>query len=234
MIPLYDENPAIRPPIFTVAFMVVCVLVFFYQVGSSAQDAEAFILRFGLIPSVLLGDVRLPPELAGVPASFTVVSSMFLHGGWMHLIGNMLFLWIFGNNIEDVLGHGRFILFYLLSGFGAAALQVWADPASQAPMIGASGAISGVLGAYMILFPRARVLTLVFLGIFITTVRIRALWFLGGWFAMQWFNALASGAAEGGVAWWAHIGGFIAGALALLILKPHKYIFGGGRKGPWG
>lgn len=221
--PLKDENPTTRPPIVTIALMVICVLVFFLEVSSGQQGMQQIIYQFGLIPSVLLGLNELPPNLDVIPAGATLITSMFLHGGWMHLIGNMWFLWIFGDNIEDELGHGRFLLFYLLSGLGAAALQIIIGPNSDIPMVGASGAISGVLGAYMLLYPRAKILTLVFLGFFITMMRITAIWFLGIWFGMQLLFGLASaGGTGGGIAWWAHIGGFLAGVGLLYVLRQKR------------
>ena len=221
--PLKDENPTTRPPIVTIGLMVICLLVFLLEKASGQQGMQQIIYQFGLIPSVLLGLNELPPNLDVIPAGATLITSMFLHGGWMHLIGNMWFLWIFGNNIEDELGHGRFLLFYLLSGLGAAALQIIIGPNSDIPMVGASGAISGVLGAYMLLYPKARILTLVFLGFFITMMRITAIWFLGIWFGMQLLYGLASaGGTGGGIAWWAHIGGFLAGVGLLYIMRKKK------------
>ncbi len=221
--PLKDENPTTRPPIVTIGLMVICVLVFLLEIASGQQGMQQIIYQFGLIPSVLLGLNELPPNLDVIPAGATLITSMFLHGGWMHLIGNMWFLWIFGNNIEDELGHGRFLLFYLISGLGAAALQIIIGPNSDIPMVGASGAISGVLGAYMVLYPRAKILTLVFLGFFITMMRITAIWFLGIWFGMQLLYGLASaGGTGGGIAWWAHIGGFLAGVGLLYILRQKR------------
>jgi membrane associated rhomboid family serine protease len=152
----------------------------------------------------------------------------------MHLIGNMLYLWIFGNNIEDAMGHWRFLLFYLLCGAAAALAQVLQDPASEIPMIGASGAIAGVLGAYLLLYPRARVLVLVFLGFFVTTLRLPALLVLGLWFVLQFLNAAAAGETGGGVAWWAHIGGFVAGLGLILVFRDRRVALFGGRRGPWG
>ena len=223
----------IRPPLWTVSLIVLNVLIFLYQYFGTQQFGQV-IYEFGLIPGNLTGASDALAPRGGFPATLTIFTSMFLHGGWMHLGGNMLFLWIFGNNIEDVLGHGRFILFYLAAGVAAAFAQVFVDPASEIPMVGASGAISGILGAYIILFPRAKILTLIFLGFFITWLRIRAVWFLGIWFAIQSFNVLLPGSSEGGVAFRAHIGGFVAGAALLFVLKPKKYLFGNKKKGPWG
>ena len=231
MFPLKDDNPTYRTPFVTYGLIAICVLVFLIQQISSNEASHDMVYRFGFIPALLTGAGELPPHLSGFPSLLTSVTSMFMHGGWFHLLGNMMFLWIFGDNIEDVLGHVRFVVFYFLGGFGAVLLHFLSDTSSIIPMIGASGAISAVLGAYIVLFPRAKVLTLVWLGFFLTTVRIPALWFLGVWFVMQWLNALNSTSASG-VAWWAHVGGFIAGILALFVLKPSRYVFGG-KKGPW-
>ena len=234
MIPLHDDNPTRIRPLVTVALIVLCVLAFLWQISLGDVDQRRLVAGLGLIPVVLLGQAELPPMLELVPVELTVVTSMFLHGGWMHLIGNMLYLWIFGNNIEDAMGHWRFVLFYLLCGAAAALAQVLQDPASATPMIGASGAIAGVLGAYLLLYPRARVLVLVFLGFFVTTLRLPALLVLGFWFVLQFFNAVVAGEAGGGVAWWAHIGGFVAGLGLRLLFRARRVAVLGGRRGPWG
>ena len=234
MIPLHDDNPTHIRPIVTVTVIVVCCAVFLWQFSLPEIEERRAVLGLGVIPSVLIGDMQLAPELLLVPASLTVVTSMFLHGGWLHLIGNMLYLWIFGNNIEDAMGHWRFVLFYLLCGAAAALAQVLQDPASATPMIGASGAIAGVLGAYLLLYPRARVLVLVFLGFFVTTLRLPALLVLGFWFVLQFLNAVVAGEAGGGVAWWAHIGGFVAGLGLILLFRDRRVALLGGRRGPWG
>jgi membrane associated rhomboid family serine protease len=231
MIPLRDDNPAERPPVVTVAIIILCVAAFLWQLSLGDAGMGAVVFAFGLIPGVLTGHARLAPALQLLPPPATLVTSMFLHGSWMHLAGNMLYLWIFGNNIEDRLGHGRFILFYLLSGLAAAALQILPDPASTVPMIGASGAISGVLGAYLVLFPHARVLVFIPFSFF-PFLYISALWLLGFWLLMQVLSALLASGAEGGVAWWAHIGGFLAGMLFAWPLRrrpvpPQE-------RGPWG
>jgi membrane associated rhomboid family serine protease len=166
MIPLHDDNPTETTPVVTVAFVAACALVFLYQATLPPRTGEAFVFHFGAIPAVLFGRAELPPEIAGFPAYATLLTSMFMHGGWMHLIGNMLYLWIFGNNIEDVMGHARFILFYVLCGILAAFSHALTDPTSTVPMVGASGAISGVLGAYLLLFPKAQVLVFIPLGFF--------------------------------------------------------------------
>lgn len=217
--PLKDDNPTYSTPVLTVGIIALCSLVFLYEFLFGMRE---IITQFGLIPGVLLGTVYMPPEFNSAPAPVTLFTSMFLHGGWMHLIGNMLFLWVFGNNIEDVLGKFRFILFYLLCGLGASALQILIDPGSQIPMVGASGAISGVLGAYIILYPRVQVLTLIFFGI-ITMVRIPAVWLLGVWIGYQiLFAFLDSGNVGGGTAWFAHIGGFFVGVGLIFLLKPGR------------
>ena len=215
MIPLRDDNPTRTVPVVNYALIAACVLVFFWQVSLGSR-MEAAVYGYGLIPDVLLHGARLPPEIATVPAWLTVFTSMFMHGSWMHLIGNLLYLWIFADNVEDRLGHGRFVVFYLLCGIAAALAQALPDPRSQIPMVGASGAISGVLGAYLLLYPRAHVLVLLPLGPFSQLMRLPALVVLGLWFALQLLSEMIAPAGAG-VAFRAHIGGFVAG-LALLPL----------------
>ena len=188
----------------------------------------------GLIPSVMFGSNVLPDSLQFLPMRLAVVSHMFLHGGWMHLGSNMLYLWIFGNNVEDAMGHLRFFIFYLLCGAIAGLTQALAAPMSDIPMIGASGAVAGTLGAYLLLHPRARILTFVFLGVFWTFIRLPAGIVLLGWIALQAFNALSTQAGTGGVAWMAHIGGFFAGAMLIGLFKFRSVpFFGASRQGPW-
>ena len=218
MIPLHDDNPTDVPPVFTILLIAACVLVFLWQI-SLGKAQERAILALGVIPSILLGERRLSPELALVPPELTILTSMFLHGGWMHLIGNMLYLWVFGNNVEDAIGHLRFLVFYGLCGAAAVFAQALPNPASTIPMIGASGAISGVLGGYLLLYPHARVLVGIPLGFIIHTARLPALWVLGFWFLLQIINTLLAGKGQGGVAWGAHIGGFIAGMLLLPLFR---------------
>jgi membrane associated rhomboid family serine protease len=222
MFPLHDDNPTQTVPYVTWALITACVLAFFWQqsLGGAVQSA---VYAFGMIPAVLLDIKSLPPELDLLPAWMTVLTSMFLHGGWMHLIGNMLYLWIFGNNVEDAMGHGRFLAFYLLCGIIAALSQVAMNTASEVPMVGASGAISGVLGAYILLYPHARVLVLIPIIIIITTARIAAYWVLGFWFVMQLISTTANAGQEGGVAFAAHIGGFVAGMVLIPIFK-HRHV----------
>jgi membrane associated rhomboid family serine protease len=218
MIPLRDDNPTERPPVFTVLLIAACVLVFLWQLSLGKAQQRA-ILALGVIPSVLFGEKQLSPELALVPPELTILTSMFLHGGWMHLIGNMLYLWVFGNNVEDAMGHLRFLVFYVLCGAAAVFAQALPNPASTIPMIGASGAISGVLGAYLLLYPHARVLVGIPLGFVIHTARLPALWVLGFWFVLQLVNTLLAAKGQGGVAWGAHLGGFIAGMALLPLFK---------------
>jgi membrane associated rhomboid family serine protease len=216
MIPLHDDNPTRSFSFVTAAFIVVNVLVFLYEISlPSEQHIKAFFADFALTPAA----VSQPGSLA---AYGTVFTSMFLHGGWMHLIGNMLYLWIFGNNIEDACGHLKFILFYLLCGVAAAAAQVAVNPDSTVPMVGASGAVSGVLGAYLLLYPRARVLVMIPIIIFIKFIRVPAVVLLVFWFGMQLLSGwatLGAKASGGGVAFWAHIGGFVAGLVLIPLFK---------------
>ncbi|MCC6714564.1 MAG: rhomboid family intramembrane serine protease [Gammaproteobacteria bacterium] len=220
MIPLHDDNPTRIAPVVTMVTIAACALVFLWQMSLGGEGGQRAVYSLGVIPAVLFDRAELPAELALVPAEATVFTSMFLHGGIMHLVGNMLYLWIFGNNVEDAMGHVRFAIFYLLCGVAAAVGQAWMHPDSQVPMIGASGAISGVLGAYLLLYPHARVLTVVPLGLYAPIVRLPALLVLGFWFVMQLFaSAAAGGGGKGGVAWFAHIGGFIAGMVLIPFFK---------------
>ena len=220
MIPLRDDNPTKIVPVMTLGLIVLNVLVFLYQMSLEPAGAEVFIYQFGAIPAVIFGSQTLPSELVAIPASFSVFTSMFLHGGFMHLIGNMLYLWIFGNNIEDAMGHGRFIVFYLLTGLAASMAHFLTDLTSEIPTIGASGAIYGILGAYILLYPRAQVLVLIFLGFFIRVMYIPAGFVLGFYFVIQIFQGtLTFGQGGGGVAWFAHIGGFTAGLVLVGLFK---------------
>ncbi|MGQ9800459.1 MAG: rhomboid family intramembrane serine protease [Candidatus Saccharicenans sp.] len=214
-IPLKDENPTSRFPLITVILIAVNCLVFLYQVFSP-HGLEYHVLRFGIIPY----EITHWGMEATIPRIFwplSLLTGMFLHGSLLHLGGNMLYLWIFGNNVEDFLGSLRFLLFYLACGITASMLQVAIYPNSRVPMIGASGAIAGLLGAYLILYPSARVKTLVFLFIYITVIYVPAWVLLGLWFVLQLSN-IGMG---GGVAWFAHIGGFLAG-LSLILLATRK------------
>jgi membrane associated rhomboid family serine protease len=240
MLPLKDDVPTRTVPFVTIGIIAAAILVFLYQTSLQLSGDPAarglfqtFVFEFGLIPCRLTG---LPPASGGCPLAgdfphpvVTIFTSMFLHGGLFHVLGNMLYLWIFGNNVEDTLGHGRFLGFYLASGVAAALAQTLVAPSSALPMIGASGAVSGVLGAYLLLFPRASVLTLITFGFFFRIVRIPAVIVLGFWIVVQFLNGIITfgaaargGEAEGGVAWFAHIGGFLAGMALLYALGPRR------------
>jgi membrane associated rhomboid family serine protease len=231
MIPLKDDIPSQTFPAITLGLIGANVAAFVYQLSlelspepGALRAAQEVVFEFGVVPCRLTGACRIP-EASPHPV-LTVFTSMFLHGGIFHVGGNMLYLWIFGNNVEDILGHGRFLLFYLLSGIAAVLAQVVMGPASPIPMIGASGAVSGVLGAYLLLFPHSRVLVLITFFVFIRLVHIPAVLVLGFWIVVQFlngfitFSAAAAGVETGGVAWFAHIGGFLAGLLLLFVLRP--------------
>ncbi len=215
MIPLHDDNPATRVPFITVGVIVLCVLTFLWQLSLGARMEQA-ILAYGVTPAALLGNASSPATPWPV---LTILTSMFLHGGWMHLIGNMLYLWIFGNNVEDAMGHGRFILFYLACGTAAVFAQALPAPASTIPMIGASGAISGVLGAYLLLYPQAQVLVLIPLGLLTRVIRLPAMMVLGFWFLLQVVYTLLADPNQPGVAFGAHAGGFVAGMVLVPLFR---------------
>lgn len=219
MIPISDDNPTHSFPILTVILIAACVTVFAWQLSLGEAAGQQAVYAFGFIPATVFLDADLPPDIAVIPPELTVFSSMFLHGSIMHIAGNMLYLWIFGNNVEDALGKSRFIVFYLVTGVAAAFAQGVAAPASEIPMIGASGAISGVLGAYLLLFPHARVLCLIPLGIVLYPVRIAAVFVLGLYLVLQIGSALLANPDEPGVAFLAHIGGFVAGMALVPFFK---------------
>jgi len=223
MIPLRDDNPTLHPPYVTVALIALCALAFLWQFSLGVKGQKFVAYSLGVVPAILLGRTEVPPELQVIPAPATILTSMFLHGGWMHLIGNMLYLWIFGNNVEDSMGHGRFTAFYVLCGAVAVLGHALPHPESTIPMIGASGAISGFLGAYLLLFPHARVLVVMPLGFFLHAVRLPAMVVLGFWFLLQLINSAVADPRTGGVAWGAHIGGFLAG-LALIPFFKRKNV----------
>lgn len=219
MIPLKDDNPTYSKPVITYAILGICVLVFILQISSASYQSGKLFYSYGLIPAVLTGHKQLPAEIAMIAPELTLITSMFMHGGFMHLIGNMLYLWIFADNIEDELGPVKFICFYLLSGIAAALTQVFLNTESTIPMIGASGAIGGVLGAYIVNHPKAKVIVLIPLGFFSQIVKIPALYVLGFWFILQFINSSLSSSEGGGVAYGAHIGGFIFGVVAILFFN---------------
>jgi membrane associated rhomboid family serine protease len=226
MFPLKDDNPTRITPVVTWALIAINVIIFLYQVSLGPRLGEVFIFQFGAIPAVVVGDQKLPAAITAIPAGMSVFTSMFLHGGWMHLIGNMWFLWIFGNNIEDAMGPLRFLAFYLICGYLAAWSHIAANAESLIPMVGASGAIAGILGAYLLLYPRAKVWTLIFLLFFIRVMYIPAWIILGYWFFIQVANnSFAGNQTGGGVAFGAHIGGFLAGILLIGLFKKKEVRF---------
>ncbi len=208
MIPLRDVIPSRTTPYVTVTIIVVNALVFVFELRLPLTDRARFIEVYGIVPASV--------------ESLSVLTSMFLHGGWLHFLGNMLYLWIFGDNVEDRVGHGRFIVFYLTCGLAATLAQVVSNPTSVVPMVGASGAIAGVMGAYFVLFPRSRVLTLLPLFIFWKLIEVPAILFLGFWFLLQLLSGVGSvGAGQdvSGIAFWAHIAGFATGAVAIFFFR---------------
>jgi membrane associated rhomboid family serine protease len=211
MFPVSDVIPSRTTPVVTIGLIAANAFVFLYQVTLGDRQLQIFVETYGVVPAYFTW--------------MSVLTSMFLHGGWLHFGGNMLYLWIFGDNVEDRLGHGRYLLFYLGSGAAAALAQTATSPSSFVPMVGASGAIAGVMGAYFVLFPHSRVLTAVFIFFFMDLIEIPAIFFLGIWFLMQFFSgvgSLGADAAQGGVAFWAHIAGFVVGALVGLIWRARR------------
>ena len=234
MIPISDDNPGITAPIVSWTIMALCVAAYLWQLSLGAAEAQA-IAALGFVPLSLFQHIPVASGQLDVPATVTLFTSMFLHGGILHLGGNMLFLWIFGNNVEDAMGHFKFLAFYLLCGVAAALTLAFMQPGSPIPMIGASGAISGVLAGYMLLYPRAQVTVVVPLGIIFYPLTVGAAWVVGFWFILQLVSAAFSDASQPGVAFWAHVGGFIAGLVLTPILKSAQFpLFGRVRRGPWG
>jgi membrane associated rhomboid family serine protease len=229
--PYKDENPTYTTPVVTVGLILVNIVVWVTLQGMGQDELlKASVCRLGFIPGNLFGDIPANAEIligegetcriGSLPGWATVVTSMFMHGGWMHLIGNLWFLWVFGNNIEDSTGHLRFLVFYLLCGAVAALAEGAAEPASVVPMVGASGAISGVMGGYIVLYPRVRVHMIVFLFVFITRIVVPAFLMLGYWFLLQLLSHLARDPSKtGGTAFLAHAAGFIAGMVLILMFR---------------
>lgn len=208
MIPLRDTQPSYSTPYVTIGIIIVNVMVFLYQVSLDPYELNHFIAHYAIIPDHF--------QYADI------LTAMFMHGGWMHLIGNMWFLWIYGDNVEDVLGHGKYLLFYLVCGLAAGLTHVMLAPFSRVPTLGASGAIAGVMGAYLIKFPHSRIITLVPVFVFLTTMEIPAVFMLAYWFIIQLFSGVGSigysNISKGGVAWFAHVGGFVAGMVLIYVL----------------
>ena len=227
MIPLKDDNPTSGKPIITYFIIGLCILIFLVQLSSQSYKTGQLFYSYGLIPAVLMGHNQLPMDLYAIPGWLTIFTSMFMHGGFMHLGGNMLYMWIFADNIEDSLGAKKFIIFYLLSGIGAAMTQVFIDTHSQVPMVGASGAIGGILGAYLVNHPNAKVLVLIPFGFFTQLIKIKAIYVLGFWFILQFISS------GGGVAYAAHIGGFISGVILILFFNKKSRKINKIYKGPW-
>jgi membrane associated rhomboid family serine protease len=219
MFPYKDDNPSNTFPVVTITIIVLNIVVFILQMLSSA-DGRQIVYAYGAIPHNIVTMQATQP----IHPTFTLFTSMFMHGGLFHIFGNMLYLWIFGNNIEDRLGHIRFILFYLFCGIAAAVSHALITPSSTVPMIGASGAISGVLGAYLLLFPYARIHTVIFLGFFVQTIKVPALIVIGFWAIIQIVSGLTAQVIQnqGGIAWFAHVGGFIAGLFTIKLWQPRR------------
>jgi len=241
MIPLRDKNPTRRTPVVTIGLIVACFAVFALELSITASGGdpalERFFERWGAVPARITAALESGDYFS--QAILGMITSMFLHGGWLHILGNMLYLWIFGNNVEDRLGRLPFLVFYLVGGITAALTQVVIDPHSEVPLVGASGAIAAALGAYIVLFPGARILSLVFLGFFYQLLEVPALVLLGFWFVLQLINgatALGATTASGGVAFFAHIGGFALGVVVGFLLRVVGAGSAGGRlaSGPMG
>ncbi|HEX3430157.1 MAG TPA: rhomboid family intramembrane serine protease [Rhizomicrobium sp.] len=233
MIPISDDNPARLFPVVTWLVIGVCAIVYLWE-RSLGRDIGAAILVLGFVPASLMAAQAAPAGFVALPPAATIFTSMFMHGGLLHLAGNMLYLWIFGNNVEDAMGHARFALFYLACGTAAALTLAFIDPSSRIPMVGASGAISGVLAAYVLLFPRARVTVILPLGIIFYPLALSAFWVVSFWFLLQLVSASFSNPQQPGVAWWAHVGGFAIGLLLTPVFKSRAFpMFGRPRRGPW-
>ena len=236
MIPLRDTVPSKTFPVITISLILINTAVFFYEL-SLGSELPSFISRYGIIPVRFFHPLFLHTDvLAGVAEH--LLTFMFLHGGWLHVIWNMLYLWIFGDNVEDRMGHFRYLIFYLGCGVASGCVQILINPSSHLPIVGASGAIAGVMGAYLLLYPFGRVATLFFFLFFVDIIEIPAFFFLGFWFVLQFFSgsfSLTSGSSvSGGVAWWAHIGGFLCGALLVVpFTRRRRMGWQAGKHRPW-
>jgi membrane associated rhomboid family serine protease len=233
MIPISDDNPAKLVPLVTWLIIALCVAVYLWE-RSLGPEMDSALFVLGFVPAFLLHAHAAPPGFVAISPYATIFTSMFMHGGILHIAGNMLYLWIFGNNVEDAMGHLRFAVFYLVCGVAAALTLAWIDPGSRVPMIGASGAISGVLAAYVLLFPRARVTVIVPLGIIFYPFALSAVWVVSFWFVLQLVSGALSDPQQPGVAWWAHVGGFGAGLLLTPLFKSAVFpLFGRPGREPW-
>jgi membrane associated rhomboid family serine protease len=227
MIPIGDYAGA-RPrfPYVTVALIAINVVVFLFEFAMPEARLDEFLLRWGAVPREIVQGTDVPPTI-GLPIYVTLITSIFLHGGWLHLLGNMLYLWIFGDNVENAFGHVKYLLFYVICGLVASLTQIAINTSSTIPTVGASGAIAGVMGAYLVMFPGATVRTLVFVVVFATVIYLPAILVIGFWFLLQLISGVASLGVQaqdsGGVAFWAHIGGLVAGALLAFLFRGRNY-----------
>jgi len=226
LIPIRDTIPSRTRPYVTLGIIALNAVAFFYELGLSPQGMQVFFTHYGIVPA-RYSDPRIASHFGLLAQVIPFFSSMFLHGGWLHILGNMWFLWIFGDNVEDWFGHGPYALFYVFCGVASGLMHLFFNWGSTMPTIGASGAIAGVMGAYFLLYPSSRVLTLIPIFFFITFFELPAYVFLGFWFLVQFLSGTATGAAgaAGGIAWWAHVGGFVAGAATVFLLggaRPRK------------
>jgi membrane associated rhomboid family serine protease len=233
MIPISDDNPTTHKAFVNWTLIGLCVAVYLWEL-SLGKQMDAAIAVLGFVPAALFGHAQALRGFIQVPPWLSIFTSMFVHGGLLHVAGNMLYLAIFGNNIEEAMGHARYLLFYLLCGVAAALTLAFIDPGAQFPMVGASGAISGVLAAYILLYPRARVTVIVPLGIIIWPFTLSAFWVVGLWFVLQLVSAALTDPAQAGVAWWAHVGGFAAGLALTPLFKSRSVPLFGHKPGPGG
>ena len=220
MIPLKDENPSTTVPIINILLIITNGCIFVYQIYFASRDAQDLFLRLGFIPFEVSHFVDISPENL-VPIPFTILTAMFIHGGWLHLLSNMLYLWIFGDNVEDRLGHGKYLFFYVMCGMMASVVHGFMDINSKVPSVGASGAIAGVLAAYLYLFPGARIKTLFVVFVFVKIIKLPALIVLGLWILAQILSGFAEYGSQtgGGIAWFAHIGGFVSGLVLIAVMR---------------
>jgi membrane associated rhomboid family serine protease len=234
MIPISDDNPTVLTPFFTWAIIAACIGVYVWQSSLGRHGEEQLLYAFSFVPAELFGGHPFASAPGEPSPALSIITSMFMHGSWLHLGGNMLFLWIFGNNVEDLMGHIRYVIFYLVCGVAAALTQGFTDPHSTIPMLGASGAISGVLAAYVLAYPQARVTVILPLGILLYPMKIAAFFVVGFWFLLQLLSAAMTDPTQPGIAFAAHIGGFVAGLVLTPFFKFSDIPLFGRRRGPWG